>query len=80
MKVNRTSQAARQSDIHALLQLTENISQRLAARKKLNQVKVIGHVEYLEQKKSCSKRSAKWPNSEPSWKCLNRNMKALKSG
>lgn len=51
MKVNRTSQAARQSDIHALLQLTENISQRLAARKKLNQVKVIGHVEYLEQEK-----------------------------
>nr|WP_240182963.1 HlyD family type I secretion periplasmic adaptor subunit [Vibrio cholerae] len=42
---------ARQSDIHALLQLTENISQRLAARKKLNQVKVIGHVEYLEQEK-----------------------------
>ncbi|WP_430731986.1 biotin/lipoyl-binding protein, partial [Vibrio vulnificus] len=51
MKVNRTSQAARQSDINALIQLTENISQRLAARKTLNQVKVIGHVEYLEQEK-----------------------------
>ncbi|MCE9785895.1 HlyD family type I secretion periplasmic adaptor subunit [Shewanella algae] len=51
MKVNSTSQAARQSDINALIQLTENISQRLAARKKLNQVKVIGHVEYLEQEK-----------------------------
>lgn len=51
MRVNRTSQAARQSDINALMHLTENISQRLAARKKLNQVKVIGHIEYLEQEK-----------------------------
>lgn len=51
MKVNHTSQAARQSDINALVQLTENISQRLAARKTLNQIKVIGHVEYLEQEK-----------------------------
>ncbi|MFA0015495.1 HlyD family type I secretion periplasmic adaptor subunit, partial [Vibrio lentus] len=33
------------------IQLTENISQRLAARKTLNQIKVIGHVEYLEQEK-----------------------------
>lgn len=51
MQVNKTSQAARQSDINALVQLTENISQRLEARKTLNQVKVIGHVEYLEQEK-----------------------------
>ncbi|WP_036801923.1 HlyD family efflux transporter periplasmic adaptor subunit, partial [Photobacterium marinum] len=51
MQVNRTSQAARQSDINALTGLTENISQRLAARKTLNQVKVIGKVEYLEQEK-----------------------------
>ncbi|MEZ8653085.1 HlyD family type I secretion periplasmic adaptor subunit [Vibrio splendidus] len=51
MQVNKTSQAARQSDINALIQLTENISQRLAARKTLNQIKVIGHVEYLEQEK-----------------------------
>ncbi|MBN3574664.1 HlyD family type I secretion periplasmic adaptor subunit [Vibrio neptunius] len=51
MKVNLTSQAARQSDINALIQLTDNISQRLEARKRLNQVKVIGHVEYLEQEK-----------------------------
>ncbi len=36
----------------ALIQLTENISQRLAARKTLNQIKVIGHVRnYLEQEK-----------------------------
>ncbi|WP_064602544.1 HlyD family type I secretion periplasmic adaptor subunit [Photobacterium sp. J15] len=51
MQVNRTSQAARQSDINALTGLTENISQRLTARKTLNQVKVIGKVEYLEQEK-----------------------------
>ena len=51
MQVNNASQAARQSDINALIQLTENISQRLAARKTLNQIKVIGHVEYLEQEK-----------------------------
>lgn len=51
MHVNNASQAARQSDINALIQLTENISQRLAARKTLNQIKVIGHVEYLEQEK-----------------------------
>ncbi|MDE1333246.1 MULTISPECIES: HlyD family type I secretion periplasmic adaptor subunit [Vibrio] len=51
MQVNKTSQAARQSDINALTLLTENISQRLAARKTLNTIKVIGHVEYLEQEK-----------------------------
>lgn len=51
MQVNKTSQAARQSDINALTLLTENISQRLAARKTLNKIKVIGHVEYLEQEK-----------------------------
>ncbi|MEZ9887073.1 HlyD family type I secretion periplasmic adaptor subunit, partial [Vibrio splendidus] len=33
MHVNNASQAARQSDINALIQLTENINQRLAARK-----------------------------------------------
>ncbi len=51
MQVNRVSQVARQSDIDALSALVTNISERLAARQALNQVHVIGKVEYLEQEK-----------------------------
>ncbi|WP_299014860.1 HlyD family type I secretion periplasmic adaptor subunit [uncultured Photobacterium sp.] len=51
MRVNLASQAARQTDINALVSLTQNISLRLEARKTLSQVRVIGKVEYLEQEK-----------------------------
>ncbi|CDG22046.1 RTX toxin ABC transporter protein RtxD [Xenorhabdus poinarii G6] len=51
MAVNLTSQQARNSDIHSLSHLRENISQRLQARKTLSQKQVISKVEYLEQEK-----------------------------
>ncbi|MEH6531235.1 MAG: HlyD family type I secretion periplasmic adaptor subunit [Photobacterium frigidiphilum] len=51
MSVNLSSQTARQTDIDALFNLTDNINQRLEVRRTLSQLKVIGKVEYLEQEK-----------------------------
>ncbi|MBD2793478.1 HlyD family type I secretion periplasmic adaptor subunit [Xenorhabdus sp. 42] len=51
MEVNLSSQKARNSDIRSLINLRENIYQRLQARKTLSQKQVISKVEYLEQEK-----------------------------
>ncbi|CDL79442.1 HlyD family type I secretion periplasmic adaptor subunit [Xenorhabdus cabanillasii] len=51
MNVNLSSQKAKESDIKALTNLRQNISQRLQARKTLSQQKVISRMEYLEQEK-----------------------------
>ncbi|NRA72609.1 MAG: HlyD family type I secretion periplasmic adaptor subunit [Gammaproteobacteria bacterium] len=49
--VNLSSQAARQSDINALVKLSDNIKLRLDARQALKQLNVISQVELLSQEK-----------------------------